>query len=131
MCCKRARLNAWAVIRSFLWQCASGGYQPQQGLEAPAPVAAISQRKQESSAPPAPAQPIRPVYTDAHHQPDKTLSKHDRIGAAILACNGAMAGSRGVAAMLGLKRTTQLSRMQRMGIDIKDVLETRGQSLPA
>ena len=36
-----------------------------------------------------------------------------------------------VAAMLGLKRTTLLSRMQRMGIDIKDVLETRGQSLPA
>ena len=35
------------------------------------------------------------------------------------------------AAMLGLKRTTLLSRMQRMGIDIKDVLETRGQSLPA
>ena len=33
--------------------------------------------------------------------------------------------------MLGLKRTTLLSRMQRMGIDIKDVLETRGQSLPA
>ncbi len=100
-------------------------------LEVPAPVAAISQRKQEASAPPAPAQPIRPVYTDAHHQPGETLSERDRIVAAILACNGVMAGSRGVAAMLGLKRTTLLSRMQRMGIDIKDVLETRGQSLPA
>lgn len=69
--------------------------------------------------------------TDAHHQPGETLSERDRIVAAILACNGVMAGSRGVAAMLGLKRTTLLSRMQRMGIDIKDVLETRGQSLPA
>ena len=98
-------------------------------LEVPAPVAAIFQRKQEASAPP--AQPIRPVYTDAHHQPGETLSERDRIMAAILACNGVMAGSRGVAAMLGLKRTTLLSRMQRMGIDIKDVLETRGQSLPA
>ena len=58
-------------------------------------------------------------------------SERDRIVAAILACKGVMAGSRGVAAMLGLKRTTLLSRMQRMGIDIKDVLETRGQSLPA
>lgn len=93
-------------------------------------VAAISQRKQEASAPPAPAQPIRPVYTDAHHQPDETLSKRDHIVAAILDCNGAMTGSRGVPAMLGLKRTTMLSRMQRMGIDIKHVLETRGQSLP-
>lgn len=68
-------------------------------LEVPAPVAAISQRKQEASAPPAPAQPIRPVYTDAHHQPGETLSERDRIVAAILACNGVMAGSRGVAAM--------------------------------
>ena len=64
--------------------------------------------------------------TDAHHQPGETLSERDRIVAAILACNGIMAGSRGVAAMLGLKRATLLSRMQRMGIDIKDVLETRG-----
>ena len=95
-------------------------------LEVPAPVAAHFQRRHESSAQVAPAHPIRPAHTDTHHQPGETSSERDRIVAAILACNGVMAGSRGVAAMLGLKRTTLLSRMQRMGIDIKDVLETRG-----
>lgn len=100
-------------------------------LEVPAPVAAVFQRKAEVSAPPAPVQPFRPAYGDTHHQPGETSSERDRIVAAILACNGVMAGSRGVAAMLGLKRTTLLSRMQRMGIDIKDVLETRGQTQPA
>lgn len=65
-----------------------------------------------------------------HHQPGESANERDSIIAAILACNGVMAGSRGVAAMLGLKRTTLLSRMQRMGIDIKEVLETRGR-LPA
>ena len=100
-------------------------------LEVPAPVAAVFQRKPEAAALPAPVQPFRPVFDDTHHQPGETSSERDRIVAAILACNGVMAGSRGVAAMLGLKRTTLLSRMQRMGIDIKDVLETRGQTQPA
>ncbi|MEO9384288.1 hypothetical protein [Chromobacterium phragmitis] len=31
-------------------------------------------------------------------------------------CNGIVAGPRGAAAKLGLKRTTLLSRMQRLGI---------------
>ena len=95
-------------------------------LEVPAPVAAHFQRRHEASAQVASAHPIHPAHTDTHHQPGETSSERDRIVAAILACNGVMAGSRGVAAMLGLKRTTLLSRMQRMGIDIKDVLETRG-----
>ena len=99
-------------------------------LEVPAPIAAHFQRRHEASAQIAPAHPIRPAHTDIHHQPGETSSERDRIVAAILACNGVMAGSRGVAAMLGLKRTTLLSRMQRMGIDIKDVLETRGQTQP-
>ncbi|MZI92646.1 AAA domain-containing protein [Vibrio sp. CAIM 722] len=37
-------------------------------------------------------------------------------------CNGIVAGARGAAAKLGLKRTTLLSRMQKMGISSKDYL---------
>ncbi|MCR5813857.1 MAG: sigma 54-interacting transcriptional regulator [Desulfovibrio sp.] len=41
---------------------------------------------------------------------------------AIVACNGLIAGPRGAAAFLGLKRTTLNSRMKRLGLDVKSIL---------
>lgn len=46
----------------------------------------------------------------------------DVVVQALKESNGVVAGKRGAAAKLGIKRTTLLSRMQKMGIDSKDYL---------
>jgi formate hydrogenlyase transcriptional activator len=50
---------------------------------------------------------------------DESEDERARIIKALVESNGVVAGARGAAAKLGLKRTTLLSRMQRMGINAK------------
>ena len=52
---------------------------------------------------------------------DHEISRQEIIDA-ILACNGLIAGDRGAASMLGMKRTTLLSRMKRLGLNAKDIM---------
>ncbi|WP_273803484.1 sigma 54-interacting transcriptional regulator [Providencia rettgeri] len=53
--------------------------------------------------------------------PESDDEERDRIIAALRATNGVVAGARGAATRLGLKRTTLLSRMQRLGISVQDL----------
>ncbi|MGR5298845.1 sigma-54 interaction domain-containing protein [Vibrio mediterranei] len=55
----------------------------------------------------------------------KGLSKEE-ILESLRVCNGIVAGDRGAAKRLGLKRTTLLSRMQKMGITSSDYLSDAG-----
>lgn len=55
--------------------------------------------------------------------PESDGEERDRIIAALKATNGVVAGARGAATRLGLKRTTLLSRMQRLGISVQDIFE--------
>ncbi|MEM8057302.1 sigma 54-interacting transcriptional regulator [Morganella morganii subsp. sibonii] len=55
--------------------------------------------------------------------PESDDEERDRIIAALKATNGVVAGARGAATRLGLKRTTLLSRMQRLGISVQDIFE--------
>lgn len=54
--------------------------------------------------------------------PENDDTERERIIEALKSTNGVVAGPRGAALKLGLKRTTLLSRMQRLGISIQDVL---------
>ena len=42
---------------------------------------------------------------------------------AIRACNGLIAGPRGAAALLGLNRSTLNSRLKKLGLDVKRIME--------
>ncbi|EKT60219.1 sigma 54-interacting transcriptional regulator [Providencia burhodogranariea] len=53
--------------------------------------------------------------------PENDDEERERIIAALKATNGVVAGARGAATRLGLKRTTLLSRMQRLGISVQDL----------
>lgn len=53
--------------------------------------------------------------------PENDDEERKRIIAALKATNGVVAGARGAAIRLGLKRTTLLSRMQRLGISVQDL----------
>lgn len=64
-----------------------------------------------------PAVPPAPIGT-----PQEPLSR-ERILQALAAANGVVGGRRGAAVRLGLKRTTLISRMKRLGISASDVLE--------
>ncbi len=55
--------------------------------------------------------------------PENDETERLRIIDALKATNGVVAGARGAAMRLGLKRTTLLSRMQRLGISIQDLFE--------
>ncbi len=55
--------------------------------------------------------------------PESDDEERDRIITALKATNGVVAGARGAATRLGLKRTTLLSRMQRLGITVQDIFE--------
>ena len=48
--------------------------------------------------------------------------QHVQIGGGVLPVAGIVAGPRGAATRLGMKRTTLLSRMQRLGISVREVL---------
>ncbi|HHR5860328.1 TPA: sigma 54-interacting transcriptional regulator [Providencia alcalifaciens] len=62
----------------------------------------------------------RKMQTDA---PESDDEERNRIIEALKATNGVVAGVRGAAARLGLKRTTLLSRMQRLGINVQDLFQ--------
>jgi len=52
---------------------------------------------------------------------DASEPERERILRVLRETNGIVAGPRGAAARLGLKRTTLLSRMQRLGISTRDI----------
>ena len=52
----------------------------------------------------------------------KNLSMVEEIKQAVKACNGLIAGPRGAAHMLGVNRTTLNSRMKKLGLVVKDIL---------
>ncbi len=54
--------------------------------------------------------------------PESDDEERERIIQALRETNGVVAGARGAALKLGLKRTTLLSRMQRLGISIPEIL---------
>ncbi|EKT53460.1 sigma 54-interacting transcriptional regulator [Providencia sneebia] len=65
-----------------------------------------------------------PSSIEKHMQtkpPESDDDERDRIIAALKETNGVVAGARGAATRLGLKRTTLLSRMQRLGISVQDL----------
>ncbi|MDR2503137.1 MAG: sigma 54-interacting transcriptional regulator [Deltaproteobacteria bacterium] len=65
--------------------------------------------------------PAASTYLSRHPQPGENAKERDRIIAALAESNGIVAGPRGAAVKLGLKRTTLLSRMQRMDITVHDI----------
>ncbi len=63
--------------------------------------------------------PVAPVAAPAFSEPAPQLNEddeHERIIAVLKETNGVVAGPRGAAQRLGLKRTTLLSRMKKLGI---------------
>ncbi|MGL5661954.1 MAG: sigma 54-interacting transcriptional regulator [Aeromonas sp.] len=60
------------------------------------------------------------LFKGTHSQPDESLDDRQAIIDALRDCNGIVAGERGAAHRLGMKRTTLLSKMKRLGISAKD-----------
>ncbi|HAI6123628.1 TPA: hydrogenase [Escherichia coli] len=54
--------------------------------------------------------------------PENDEEERQRIVQVLRETNGIVAGPRGAATRLGMKRTTLLSRMQRLGISVREVL---------
>lgn len=75
----------------------------------------------------APSEPPKPVavpFDAPPRQPlqdDEVEPERQKIIRILRETNGIVAGPKGAAARLGVKRTTLLSRMQRMGISVKDI----------
>lgn len=70
--------------------------------------------------------PVKPSYSAPIHTDEKAEQNENekrRIINALRESNGVVAGTRGAAIKLGLKRTTLLSRMQRLGISVQDALD--------
>ncbi|MBR3663750.1 MAG: sigma 54-interacting transcriptional regulator [Desulfovibrio sp.] len=72
----------------------------------------------EMAASPSPMRRERPVGAESAGSEDG----REAIVAAIQACNGLIAGPRGAAAYLGMKRTTLNSRMKRLGLNVKEIM---------
>ncbi|VFS62441.1 Formate hydrogenlyase transcriptional activator [Leminorella grimontii] len=74
----------------------------------------------------------RPALEPAKQKPqpkpvrlaDDSETERQEIIRVLKETNGIVAGPKGAAEKLGLKRTTLLSRMQRLGISVKDILES-------
>jgi formate hydrogenlyase transcriptional activator len=60
-------------------------------------------------------EPASPLFAD-----EAPTDEREAIIAALRDCNGIVAGDRGAAARLGMKRTTLLSKMKRLGISARD-----------
>ncbi|QIZ76243.1 sigma 54-interacting transcriptional regulator [Ferrimonas lipolytica] len=84
------------------------------------PLAAEPQPQPQSQPTPA-SQPSgsQPQTTEATNRTEQPSLERDRIVQILKETNGIVAGPRGAANRLGLKRTTLLSRMQRLGISTK------------
>ena len=67
------------------------------------------------------ARPVAPRSPELPVQSEAPAVERDRIIQVLKETNGIVAGPRGAAARLGLKRTTLLSRMQRLGISSKEL----------
>jgi formate hydrogenlyase transcriptional activator len=80
----------------------------------------VSWKSQPTLAPPA---VVAPRSAPAPAEPDE---ERERIIRVLKETNGIVAGPKGAAARLGLKRTTLLSRMQRMGISVKSIADGDG-----
>jgi formate hydrogenlyase transcriptional activator len=61
----------------------------------------------------------------------RNLDEQDRIVRVLKETKGRVGGQNGAAARLGLKRTTLLTRMKKMGIDPRKTWETRKSGPPA
>jgi formate hydrogenlyase transcriptional activator len=92
--------------------------------------AVILSRGPELVLPLADLQPMQRVVRPVTHPVDAPVlfdgaseSERERILRVLKETNGIVAGPKGAAAKLGLKRTTLLSRMQRMGISVKSLDE--------
>jgi formate hydrogenlyase transcriptional activator len=91
-----------------------------RGPELNLPVADL----QLSSIPRPAARAVAPAASEAPISLDgASESERERILRVLKETNGIVAGPKGAAARLGLKRTTLLSRMQRMGISVKSLDE--------
>lgn len=67
--------------------------------------------------------PLPKVAEMMHPEPpENDEEERARIIQVLRETNGIVAGPRGAAARLGMKRTTLLSRMQRLGIAVREVL---------
>ncbi|WP_342324063.1 sigma 54-interacting transcriptional regulator [Kosakonia sp. BYX6] len=67
--------------------------------------------------------PLPKVAEMMHPEPpENDEEERQRIIQVLRETNGIVAGTRGAAAKLGMKRTTLLSRMQRLGIAVREVL---------
>ena len=69
------------------------------------------------------AQQRKPLPPRSISLNDDSDDERDRIISVLKETNGVVAGPKGAAARLGLKRTTLLSRMQRLGISVKTIEE--------
>jgi len=67
-----------------------------------------------------PMSELRSVYEGARHDATLESLERDHILRVLRESGGVIAGLRGAAARLGMKRTTLQSRMQRMGISRED-----------
>lgn len=81
-----------------------------------------------------PLEVAKPVLERAVHkpllpeseEPEFSESERARIIRVLRETNGVVAGPKGAAIKLGLKRTTLLSRMQRLGISVKSIEDEDG-----
>lgn len=70
----------------------------------------------------APAPKRRPARATATTLPKPGAGAREDIINAVRACNGLIAGPRGAAAMLGMNRSTLNSRMKKLGLDVKAIM---------
>jgi len=102
--------RAVILTRGHVLNLPSEELRHHQALVAAAPI--MARTTEPAKPPPAPSAPRLADASEAERQ---------KIIRILQETNGIVAGPRGAAARLGLKRTTLLSRMQRLGISSRDI----------